>query len=394
MSFDFRRTSLMLDILMPITIVLIFIPPCMMHYAPSFMSYAFLIQKVIFLFCFFYFFKHIKDKYSYFWILMAYLLWLIAVTWIRGNSIGDIGSYLNIFSLCVIAMYCIKHNPQKFTGYVAFIFTLWMFLNSALWKDGGMYLNSDGQMCYVLGTKTSITYYQITACSFIGLYDCCLKQRGKYKAKFLYAVLFASTLYWNIRQPISTSIMCLAVFFILLIIKNADKKIIDKIFNIGFTAMLVLNIGVVFFNAQMLFANFITGVLHESTELNARTFIWKVVLEKIAANPLLGYGLNSDTFFAVGGGVAAINQSTHNNLLYLLFCSGIIGTVYFYFICYYAMHETKRYTKFNRMICIVLICFGLMWITEQLKGFEMIFLCLISYICCTREVRSESLLMR
>ena len=116
--------------------------------------------------------------------------------------------------------------------------------------------------------------------------------------------------------------------------------------------MLVLNIGVVFFNAQMLFANFITGVLHESTELNARTFIWKVVLEKIAANPLLGYGLNSDTFFAVGGGVAAINQSTHNNLLYLLFCSGIIGTVYFYFICYYAMHETKRYTMY---------CADLLW---------------------------------
>ncbi len=394
MSFDLRRANLMLDIVMPIAMVLFFIPPCMAHYTPSLMPFVYLMQKGIFLFCFCCFFKYVLYRNRYFWILMAYLLWIIAVTWIRGNSIGDIGGYLNIFSICVIAMYCIKYNPKKFAGYVAFIFTLLIFLNSVLWKDGGMYVNINGQMCYVLGTKTSITYYQLTACCFIGLYDCCLNQRVKYKSKFLYAVLFASTLYWNIVQPISTSIMCLALFFILLIIRNVDKKIIDKVFNMGFVAMIVLNIGVVFFNAQMLFANFITKVLHESTELNARTAIWKVVIEKIADSPLFGYGLNSDIYFAVGGGIAAINQSTHNNLLYLLFCGGIIGTVYFYFLCFYAMHKTKEYTNVGRILRIVLICFGMMWITEQLKGFEMIFLCLLSCVCCEREVRNENPLMR
>lgn len=35
----------------------------------------------------------------------------------------------------------------------------------------------------------------------------------------------------------------------------------------------------------------------------------------------------------------------------------------------------------GRTLDITLICFGLMWITEQLKSFDMIFLCLLACVC-------------
>ena len=42
---------------------------------------------------------------------------------------------------------------------------------------------------------------------------------------------------------------------------------------------------------------------------------------------------------------------------------------------------TKKDWMIGRTLDITLICFGLMWITEQLKSFDMIFLCLLACVC-------------
>lgn len=381
-----QKVSVMNEIVMPMAIVLLFMPPCMVWYAPEIMPLIYLIQKGIFLICALYFIKYKLFKNVYFWLLTAYILWLIALTLVNGNKFNEIGSYLNIFSVGVITMYCIDRNPKKFTGYVAFIFVLWMFLNTLFWKEGGMYLNSNGQMCFVLGTKTSLTYYQIVACCFTGMYGQFVEDGKKYKVKILYSVLIASTVVWNVRQPISTSILCLIAYFMLLFLNRTQNTLVDKFFKIGYIATIALNIGIVFFGAQMLFANFITNVLHESADLNYRTTIWKVVLAKIADNPIWGHGLNTGTFFSFDNGTSSFNQATHNFLLYLLFVSGIIGTIYFIFLCMLAIRKTNRKDRMlGRILNIVMICFGMMWITEQLKSFDMIYMCLLSFVCAEKK---------
>lgn len=382
MHFELRKVSLMVDIVMPIAIILLFTPPCLDWYTPNLMSIVYLLQKGMFLVCACYFVRYRLFGNKYFWLLMVYLIWLIAVTVLNGNSIAEWGSYLNIFSACVITMYCISRNPQKFTGYVAFIFVFWMFLNTFFWKEGGTYVNSNGQMSFVLGTKTSLTYYQIVACCFTGLYGQFVENRKKYKVSALYGILILSTVIWNIRQPISTSILCLVAFCVLLLLNHLKRPFVEKIFQFGFIVSIVLNVGIVFFNAQMIFANFITDVLHENADLNYRTAIWEVVLAKIADNPILGHGLNTNTYFSFDTGTSSINQATHNFLLYLIFVGGIIGTVYFLFLCFLGIHKTVRKDRMvGRMLNIILICFGMMWITEQLKSFDMIFLCLLACVC-------------
>ena len=110
--------------------------------------------------------------------------------------------------------------------------------------------------------------------------------------------------------------------------------------------MNILNVGIVFFNAQMLFANFITNVLHESADLNYRTAIWQIVMAKIAESPVIGHGLNmGNVSFAIGQGIAGINQATHNGILYFVFSSGIIGTVYILGICFLLLRKTNQRTR-------------------------------------------------
>ena len=382
MRFNPKQARLMPDLIMPIAVLLLFMPPCMIWYAPGLMSGVYLFQKGIFLVCAYYFVRYRLFNNSYFWLLLIYLMWIIAVTIVSGNSLTEWGSYLNVFSVCVITMYCMSRAPQKYTGYVAFIFVLWMLLNTLFWKEGGMYLNSNGQMSFVLGTKTSLTYYQIVACCFIGLYEQFVDNKNKYRVTVLHVILLLSVVLWNLRQPISTSELCIAIYFVLLVLNHIKHPFIDKIFRFGFAVTIVLNIGIVFFNAQMFFANFITSVLHESADLNYRTTIWKVVLTKIADNPILGHGLNTGTHFSFDLGTSSINQATHNFLLYLIFVGGIIGTVYFLFICMLGIRRAaKKDWMIGRTLDITLICFGLMWITEQLKSFDMIFLCLLACVC-------------
>ena len=386
MRFNLNKVSLMIDIVMPIAIVLLFLPPCLNWYAPGLMSVIYLLQKGVFLLCVYYFIRYRLFKNTYFCLLLTYLLWLVAVTLANENSIGELGSYLNIFSACIITMYCMARNPEKYTGYIAFVFVLWMLLNTLLWKDGGMYVNSAGQASFVLGTKTSLTYYQIVACCFTGLYAQFVVDRKRYRIILLYGVLLFSTILWNLRQPISTSIVCVIAYFILILLERIKQPYIDKIYRLGFVATIVLNVGIVFFNAQMFFVNFITEVLHENADLNYRTTIWKVVLAKIAYNPIWGHGLNTGTFFSFDTGVSSINQATHNFLLYLIFVGGIVGTIYFLFLCFYGIYKTaQKNWGIGRLINIILICFGLMWISEQLKSFDMIYLCLLAGLCAGEE---------
>ena len=191
-----------------------------------------------------------------------------------------------------------------------------------------------------------------------------------------------SIIVWNIHQPISTSEMCLAVFFVILILGALGGKIGEIVLKWGFLGLNILNISIGLLNAQVLFANFITNVLHENADLNHRTAIWQVVLAKIAESPLIGHGLNmGNVSFAVGQGIAGINQATHNGILYFVFSSGIIGTVYILGICFLLLRKTNQRTAAGRVFCAMMICFSTLWITEQLKLYTVFFICLLLGSC-------------
>ena len=114
----------MVDILMPVSILLIFYPPCLQWYASGVMSIVFLLQKGLFLVCAAYALKYRMYRNKYMVALLSYIVWLILVTYLNGMQIGEIGSYLNVFSCCVVYVYCLERNPQRIIGYTSIVFTL------------------------------------------------------------------------------------------------------------------------------------------------------------------------------------------------------------------------------------------------------------------------------
>lgn len=382
MGFDLRRARLMSDIVMPVAIILIFMPSSMTYLAGGIMPTVYFMQKVVFLVCALYFLRYKLFRHKGFLFLLGYIGFIFGVTYYSGEKLTEIGSYLNLFSLCVMTVYCLKSDALKYTCWVSLVFTVLIFLNTLLWKSGGTYVNVVGQECFLLGTKTSITEYQITASCYISLYLYLLPKKEKYKGIFLLAVMSTSIVIFYILQPVSTSVICLAVYIVLFLLQNKAAFITEKVLRYGFWATIALNIGIVFFNVQLWFSNFITSVLHEQPDLNYRTAIWQVVMAQVVKHPLIGRGLNSGTSFAVGaGGVAQFNQATHNHLLYLMFIGGVVGTVYFFILCLMAMRKAGFKSASGRIIHITLICFGTMWIAEQLKTFDWFFMCLLAGLC-------------
>lgn len=378
------------DITMPLAIILIFLPPCLGYYAPGILSIAYLLQKGMFILCAAYFLRYRIFEQKYFLLLMGYVLWAIFVTYYNGNSIGTVGNYLNLFSLGVVTVFCMESKPVKFTGCVATWFTFLLFLNTVLWRDGGMYLNSNNQMSFVLGTKTSLTEYQLVACSFIWLYHQMLPKEKKWKAIFLWIISALSLIFWNLRQPITTSILCFVSFTVLIYLRRSENKILEVVLRVGFWVIILFNLGIVFFNIQMLFENFITNVLHENADLNFRTSIWQLVLARIADSPWIGHGLRSNTYFAVGTGVASINQATHNGLLYFLFTTGIIGTAYVFMMYLLASFETGVKSILGKVFHITMICFAIFWVSEQLNGYGPFFLCLLGGVSLSKRMKNQA----
>lgn len=375
---------------MPIAIVCVFMPPCLNWYASGIASIFYMMQKTIFIASIYFFIKYRIYEKKFFVALMMYIVMVMTSTILNGNSLSTVGNYLNLFSIGVITIFCMERNPQKFTGCVALWFTFLIFLNTVLWKDGGMYLNTNGQMSFVLGTKTSLTEYQIVACFFIWLYYYTLPRKKQWKAISMWLIVVVSIITWNVRQPITTSILCLVTFSILMIFQIKNNFVTNKALKLLFWILILLNIGIVFFNAQMFFENFITNVLHENADLNHRTAIWKVVLLKISEKPWLGYGINSGTYFAVGSGIASINQATHNGLLYFIFSSGIIGTVYLLVLYLISSIYTGVEHSMGRVYHITMISFSVFWISEQIKGYDILFLCMLGGVYINSYIKKSN----
>lgn len=382
MRFNLKRARLMNDIVMPVAIILIFVPPSMVYLAAFIMPAVYLMQKIVFMFSAYYFLRYRLFDDKNFLLVLGFIAFILGVTYYNGESLTEIGSYLNLFSLCVITVYCLKSDSLRYTRWVSTILTVLIFMNTMLWKSGGTYVNTVGQECFLLGTKTSITEYQITASCYISLYLYLLPKKEKYKGVFLLAVMSFSIIIFYFLQPVSTSAVCLLIYIGLLLIQNKVEFVTRKIYKYGFLASIALNIGIVFFNIQFLFSNFITNVLHEQPDLNYRTAIWQVVMTQIVKHPIIGHGVNSGITFAVGtGGVAQFNQATHNHLLYLLFIGGAVGTCYFFILCIMALKKSGIRFSSGQVIHITFICFGIMWITEQLKTFDWFFMCLLAGLC-------------
>ena len=319
---------------------------------------AFAISIVMIFYCRLY-----KDKT--FWWLLAFFCWLTLSTLIYSHKLSDSFLYNTrlMFSVFVFASCGARKFPKFFVGSFAGIYSLWILLQGITWKPNGLYLNSNGQFTFFLGTKTFFTYYFIPALLFVLVFmEICKLNKPFYSRLFAAFTAVGAFLYLT-RQPISTAILCAALLALGIFVTEKFPSAGKKIMKYGFIVTLIICVLFIYNIVQEMFSFIIVDMLNESLELNGRTQIWEQVLNYIYKKPLLGYGYSSGIKFDAW---QEYNTSAHNFYLFLVFSGGLTGLGIFLGAIYSA--HKKLFKRINyrltRFIILTFIVINVECITE------------------------------
>lgn len=299
--------------------------------------------------------KLYKDKAVLVWVL--FLVYINIVTRVNSGSFEGNAALSNFLAAAVLGGYMCKHDKDYFLRSITYYYTVVMALNTLLWRPGGTFTNSYGQMSFVIGTKTMITYYQLIA--FLFAYVFFKTEKNKVKGSVVLGINLLSVLIYDILQRISTSIVCLALFVIMVLLDTFLPKISRMVLVSAFWILNILDVAIVVFRIQYIFEYFLVDVLHEDLTFDNRTYLWDEVLEHISNNPIWGYGHRSQITFLNG-----VNRSTHNQLLGWAFYLGIVGLLIMFGFAVWLMTKYSIHDVRGRIARMTYILCAAMWISE------------------------------
>ncbi len=347
------------------------VSPPMLWRVPLLATFFGYMRKLAFLAAVYLVYRESFYRERYFVAYIGFFGFLLIVSYIVNNAYGRgwDNFYMN-FPIAVFVLYGMKKYPRYLICLLAVMLTVWIGLNTVTWRAGGAYLTDNGQEGFFLGTKTSVTQYQIAAFFFADLLRMSIKEKNRFVADILLAVNGLSVVIYYILQPISTSVVCLAIYLCFHLLTRWLSMLKRNVLNIAFWGIIILNLSIVILNIQNLFENFIVNVLREDLTLNNRTFIWRVVLLKCSDSLVIGHGFDSDITFSINE-FTSYNQSAHNQLLSWLFMGGIIGLIFILFLIAWALHisNKKGRTTCSAIIGITFLELGFLWISEQFNTY-------------------------
>lgn len=219
---------------------------------------------------------------------------------------------------------------------------------------------------YLLGIKTQFTTMMFPALASSGLY-------ASIKRNFESILLFVSSILCcllNIfNKEISTAIVgifiCLGLIGISLIFKFKYNEWVSLI------AACSLHILVVFFRIQDLLASFIVKVLHKDTTMSSRVNIWDSAINLLNNQNILkllfGNGIfKNQAFVPFGAGF----WQPHNQMLALIYSSGVFGTVIFLIFIFLLL---RIRTNLDGLQFLVMICMCVLFLSITEVYFDVAF---------------------
>ena len=226
----------------------------------------------------------------------------------------------------------------------------------------------------LIGIRTRFTDFFIPALTLLAVIS-----RSKMKKIKFWDVLFVlASVYFIINQAISTSIVILLVFCLAMGLENTPliRFFINRICRYAsmVCTALALNVAIVVFRIQNIFAFLIEDVLHESLTLTGRTTIWdQTFVELLKHNVLLGAGIQPEgskdihfNLYNQWGDNLLTDRQAHNQLLSVFFFNGIVGLISYTMMIFVAgsnlKHVKSKQVIFYYTLGIFLICISM--ITE------------------------------
>lgn len=285
-----------------------------------------------------------------------------------------------VITFCLIVEYGLRFDTENFLKAVKYYFVFSVLLNflSILIYPNGMYIdkNVGYHQNWILGYKNIHILFIIPAILFSFLYSYYKFNKLKLR-NYLFLLISIVSI---IMVDSSTSLVGLLTITAFIIFNKLFNK--DRIFNIKNYLIFIVSLflGIIVFKIQEKFKFIIENIFHRSLNFTNRTYIWEYVIDFIKKKPLIGYGVENQ--------IVRYNKTTylksihaHNEILEIIYKSGIIGLAFFSYIVILCTKELMK-DKDNiivKFVSVIFFTYALMMLTEVYSYEYFMFLFVICY---------------
>lgn len=291
------------------------------------------------------------------WII--YRAFLFSVMLINSNMSGilDFG-YLTVLVLNILLVFDLAYRKNdmkkliKAISVLGLIYLIINFITLLIFERGiipsNFWSNTDGDF-FFLGIKTKIPTIVIPTIATSGVRYIIDKSKQS-RNNIILVIIFslANVLY----KKVSAGIVFLVLLALILLFKKVFKIVLSK--KVCFWGGISIQFCIVFFRIHNLLEFFIENILQKDASLSARTYIWNnaiLLLENESIfNLVIGNGIYRNYSFV------PFNSSywqPHSQLLELLYCEGIVGTIIFFSFLLIMMYKFKRISNAQQLLLII-----------------------------------------
>lgn len=281
-------------------------------------------------------------------ILISLILFLIISTLLNEGSISRLLVVWGGFLAVAFVVECfLEDSPREILQALKVtlvILTTLNFITVLMYPDGIWSTSKDLGYGYkiegywLFGHRNNFGMPILAALFIYSVYD--LKTTGRLSIGFFLLSIEAllSVLLTQSASSIVVTIIAIAISLFV------DFKFNLKMFNpfVLLGSYVLIDISIVIFNIQKVFAGFIETVLHRSADLTGRTEIWQIVISKLHETPILGHGIQMPE----NNGLTVYNTDyvhAHNAELDILYNSGLAGLLCYIVLLAFAAFQCNRY---------------------------------------------------
>lgn len=261
----------------------------------------------------------------------------------------------------------IKNNLIFYTGILDFFVLI-------TWGKG---LGGLPEAVYLLGNKFMVSYFHMALLALI------IDEHEKKNNATAFKVVLFSVYSVIICRIADTTTGVLGIIFILLfwfmvnkklnIYKLSSNPIVVIIFFLGSNAIFLLS-NIIINNSVI--SNFLLKYSHTNTLLSGRLPMYKIVMNAISTNWVWGYGINYDivqTTLSFG--------NAQNGLLKMILDYGVVGTVAFITIIFFAFKKSRKSCQVKVNVGIISFIYGMLFcslVEINLDALFFLFLALVA----------------
>lgn len=280
-------------------------------------------------------------------LLVTIYAMMIASTIInKGDLRNIILSAGNVFAFVMFAEICIEEKGKIFLLTLKNILFIYVILNFAtlVLFPGGWYIsgqvNPEG---WFLGNKNS--FIMFTLPYLFSVYALASLRNAKLNKMDIVGVII--TVVSTLLSRSSTSIVGVAVFFIIYYMKTLFKSAISAF--LGLIISGVLFVLIVLMNMTHIFSFIIVQILQKDLTLTVRTYVWEAAIEWFTNSPIIGVGNQPVD-------IAKLHMfgyyHPHCTYLYYLVFAGLVGYALFAMYLFVISRKIDKLGKKEQMLSI------------------------------------------